>query len=81
MIGAHFNAGAVVTVEEHQVAGGFGSAVAECLAEAHPVPVEFIGVRDLFGQSGTPEELLKHYGMDTTDIKRAALAAIERKAN
>lgn len=60
--------GAIVTVEEHQVAGGMGSAVAECLAENHPVPMKFIGVRDQFGQSGTPEELIRHYGMDENAI-------------
>jgi transketolase len=63
--------GAIVTVEEHQVAGGMGSAVAECLAENHPVPMRFIGVRDQFGQSGTPEELISHYGMDTKSIIKA----------
>ncbi|MEQ1561672.1 MAG: transketolase C-terminal domain-containing protein, partial [Nitrospira sp.] len=55
--------GAVVTVEEHQIAGGLGSAVAETLAQNFPVPVEFVGVHDKFGQSGTPDELLEHYGM------------------
>lgn len=70
---------AVVTVEEHQIAGGMGSAVAECLAQVYPVPIEFVGVRDLFGQSGTQEELIKHYGMDVSDIKKAAERAIERK--
>ncbi len=71
--------GAVVTVEEHQIAGGMGSAVSECLAQTHPAPIEFVGVRDLFGQSGTQEELLKHYNLDVSDIKSAALRAIERK--
>ena len=64
--------GRVVTVEEHQVAGGMGSAIAECLAENYPVPIRFIGVRDKFGQSGKPAELLKEYKLDTTDIIRAA---------
>lgn len=63
--------GAIVTVEEHQVAGGMGSAVAEFLAQNYPVPLEFIGVKDKFGQSGTPEELLRHYGMDKEAIKKA----------
>ena len=62
---------AIVTVEEHQIAGGMGSAVAECLAEYKPVPMRFIGVKNLFGQSGTPEELLKHYGMDKDAIINA----------
>jgi transketolase len=66
-------AGKIITVEEHQVAGGMGSAVAECLVEHYPVPMKFIGVRDQFGQSGTPEELIEHYGMG----KDAILAAID----
>jgi transketolase len=66
--------GRIVTVEEHQIYGGMGSAVAECLAAHHPVPIEFIGVRDRFGQSGTPEELIEHYGMG----KDAIIDAIER---
>jgi transketolase len=61
----------VVTVEEHQIAGGMGSAVAEMLAQRMPVPQRFIGVRDDFGQSGTPEELIAHYGMDTLHIVAA----------
>lgn len=72
-------AGAVVTVEEHQVAGGLGSAVAEVLAAHYPVPIEFIGVHDKFGQSGKPEELLKHYGMDTASIQKAARRVYKRK--
>lgn len=63
--------GAVVTVEEHQVAGGLGSAIAECLAEAYPVPITFIGVRDQFGQSGTPDELMHHYHLDSEAIVEA----------
>ncbi len=64
-------AGKVVTVEEHQVAGGMGSAVAEFLAEEFPVPMRFVGVRDQFGQSGTPDELLEYYGMGVKDIMKA----------
>ena len=63
--------GAIVTVEEHQVAGGMGSAVAEILSVEHPTKMAFIGVQDLFGQSGTPLELIKHYGMDKDSIKVA----------
>ncbi len=70
---------AVVTVEEHQIAGGLGGAVAETLAGNYPVPTEFIGVHDLFGQSGKPEELIKHYKMTTEDIFEAAKKVIERK--
>jgi transketolase len=63
--------GKVVTIEEHQIAGGMGSAVAELLAQNYPVPQEFIGVHDEFGQSGTPEELIEHYGMGVSHIKEA----------
>ena len=60
--------GAIVTVEEHQVAGGLGSAVAEYYSEHNPKKIIRIGVHDQFGQSGEPEELLAHYGMDTKTI-------------
>lgn len=63
---------ALVTVEEHQIHGGLGSAVAEYLSEVHPTRVARIGVRDQFGQSGEPEELIEHYGMDTESIVKAA---------
>jgi transketolase len=71
--------GAIVTVEEHQVHGGMGSAVAECLAKHSPVPIEFIGVQDQFGQSGTPAELIELYGMGVDHIIAAAKKAILRK--
>lgn len=71
--------GAVVTIEEHQIAGGMGSAVAEVLAQHNPVPIEFIGVHDQFGQSGEPDELIEHYGMDVDSIIVAAKKAISRK--
>jgi transketolase len=71
--------GAIVTVEEHQVAGGMGSAVAECLAQHRPVPMEFIGVRDLFGQSGKPDELIELYGMGVSHIKAAVKKVLLRK--
>jgi transketolase len=70
---------AVVTVEEHQVHGGMGSRVAEILARRHPVPIEFVGVEDQFGQSGDPPELIEHYGMGTAAIKEAARRAYARK--
>jgi len=71
--------GAVVTVEEHQIAGGMGSAVAEILSQKHPVPIEFVGVHDVFGQSGEPDELIKHYGMDKDAIVKAVKKVISRK--
>lgn len=73
------DAGAVVTVEEHQVAGGMGGAVAEFLARAYPVAIEFIGVQNQFGQSGTPAELIEHYGMGAGHIKEAVKKVIARK--
>jgi transketolase len=71
--------GAVVTVEEHQVSGGMGSAVSEILSQNHPVPQEFIGVHDRFGQSGAPNELIEHYRMDAPAIAEAARRARSRK--
>ncbi|MBU1159653.1 transketolase family protein, partial [Patescibacteria group bacterium] len=72
-------AGAVVTVEEHQVHGGMGSAVAEALAKNCPVPIEFVGIQDKFGESGQPEELLEKFGMGIKDIKQAVKRVIKRK--
>jgi transketolase len=79
MVEAARACGAVVTVEEHQVHGGMGSAVAETLAAKAPVPIEFIGVHDQFGQSGDPAELIEYYGMGTSAIKAAARRAYARK--
>lgn len=70
---------AVVTVEEHQVAGGLGSAVSEALSQHFPAPQEFIGVRDRFGESGEPDELIEAFGMGVKDIKAAVLRVIKRK--
>jgi transketolase len=72
-------AGAVVTVEEHQVAGGLGSAISEYLSGVHPVPIEFVGVKDRFGQSGTPTELYKEYGLDAPAIMAAVDKVLKRK--
>jgi len=71
--------GAVVTVEEHQVAGGLGGAVAEVLAKNYPVPMEFVGLQDTFGESGPPNELIEKYGMGVKDIKKAVKKVIRRK--
>lgn len=71
--------GAVVTVEEHQVMGGMGSAVAEVLAQNYPVPIEFVGMQNTFGESGQPEELLEKYGMSVVKIKEAVRKTISRK--
>jgi transketolase len=73
--------GALVTAEEAMVTGGLGSAVSEILAEHCPAPLERIGLRDTFGMSGKPPELLKHYGLTPEDIKRAARQVMARKAD
>jgi transketolase len=71
--------GAVVTAEEHSVVGGLGGAVCEALAEGFPVPVERVGLRDVFGQSGTGEELLAHYGLTPAYLVEAAERVLNRK--
>jgi len=63
---------AVITVEEHQITGGLGGAIAELLAKKHPTPMKFIGIKDRFGESGNPEELLKKFGCKATNIIKAA---------
>lgn len=69
----------IVTVEDHQIAGGLGSAIAECLAQNFNVPIEFVGIKDKFGQSGTPLELEKHYEIDTQNIIDKVQKIIKRK--
>ncbi|MGA2822361.1 MAG: transketolase family protein [Bacteroidales bacterium] len=71
IIDAAKETGAIVTAEEHQVNGGFGSAVAEVVAQSYPVPIEFIGMKDSFGESGTPLELMEKYGMTARHISDA----------
>jgi transketolase len=71
--------GAVVTVEEHQVQGGLGGAVAEALARHAPAPIEFVGMQDTFGESGTPNELIEKYGMDVMAIRHAVKKVLRRK--
>lgn len=68
-----------VTCEEHNIIGGLGDSIAQVAAKNCPVPVEFVGTKDTFGESGKPEELLKKYGLDTPDIIAAAEKAIARK--
>ncbi len=70
---------AIVTGEEHQISGGLGSAVAEVLAQKCPVPQEMVAVKDVFGESGTPQELLKKYCLKDVDIAEAARKVIKRK--
>lgn len=71
--------GAVVSVEEHQVAGGLGSAIAEVLSRNYPVLQEYIGVQDRFGESGSPDELIEAFGMGVGSIKEAVKKVISRK--
>jgi transketolase len=71
--------GAVVTAEEGQIAGGLGGAIAELLSDEHPVPVKRIGMRDRFGESGAPNELLEHFGLTAKQIRLAAHAALDIK--
>lgn len=70
---------AIVTVEDHQIAGGMGSTVAECLTQNYIVPIEFVGVKDKFGQSGNPEELEKYYEIDTANIIELVEKVLKRK--
>lgn len=72
-------AGAVVVAEEHMKAGGLGGAVAELLSAECPAPIEFVGMGDVFGESGAANELMDKYGMDVKDIVTAARKAIKRR--
>jgi len=72
--------GAIVTCEEHSVIGGLGSAVAEVMMEHAPAPAERVGILDTFGESGTPDALLKKYKLTAVDIVNAAQRVIRRKA-
>jgi transketolase len=73
------DAGCIVTVEEHQRAGGLGSAIAELTSRMHPVPIEFLGVADRFGESGDPNELVEYFGMGVSHISEAIEKVIKRK--
>lgn len=68
--------GKVITCEEHNIIGGLGSRVAQTLAQHHPCPIHFIGVKDSFGESGTPDQLMTKYGLDTKSIYTAAKAML-----
>ena len=69
----------VVTAEEHNIIGGLGDAIAQVAAKHFPVPIEYVGTKDTFGESGKPTELLKKYGLDIPDIVSAAEKVIGRK--
>jgi transketolase len=71
--------GAMVSAEEHQIMGGVGSAVAEVLARNFPVPQEFVGMPDHFGESGEPNELIAKWGMDSKGIMEAVKKVLKRK--
>jgi transketolase len=71
--------GCVVSAEEHQLNGGLGDAIAHVLAQSYPLPMEFVAVNDTFGESGTPDQLMTKYGLDSINIVEAALGAISRK--
>lgn len=71
--------GAVVSAEEHQRAGGLGSAVAEVLSQHQPTPQEFVAVNDSFGESGTPDQLLAKYGLGISDVVAAIRKVLTRK--
>ncbi len=73
--------GAILTVEEHSIIGGLGSAVAEVVVENSPVPMQFMGVEDRFGQSGTPDELLKAYGLTAENIAIKAKELANKKSS
>lgn len=68
-----------VTAEEHNIIGGLGDAIAQCTSRHFPVPIEYVGTRDTFGESGTPAQLLKKYGLDIPDIVAAAEKVMARK--
>jgi transketolase len=80
IVAAARDCGAIVTVEEHQKHAGMGSRVAEIVAQTYPVPIEFIGVDDRFGQSGDPLELIEFYGMGIDAIVAAVRKVAKRKA-
>jgi transketolase len=71
--------GCAVTAEEHNIIGGLGDAVAQVAARHCPTPIEYVGTNDTFGESGTPAQLLKKYGLDVPDIVAAAKRALARK--
>lgn len=72
--------GAIVVAEEHQIFGGLGSIIAQVLAKNNPTPIEFVGMRDVFGESGEPFELLKKYELDNLGILKASKRVLRRKS-
>lgn len=80
VVAAAKETGAVVMVEEHQVMGGLGGAVAEVLSQQQPTPIEFVGIQNHFGESGNPQELWQAYGLDSVAIILASKKVIKRKS-
>ncbi|HZK44563.1 MAG TPA: transketolase family protein [Syntrophomonadaceae bacterium] len=72
--------GAILTIEEHSIIGGLGGAVCEVVSEHHPIPVIRMGIKDVFGQSGTPNELLQHYNLTTEHIIQKTQDLLKKKA-
>jgi len=68
-----------VTAEEHNIIGGLGDSIAQVAAKHFPIPIEYIGTNDTFGESGKPTDLLKKYGLDTPNIVAAAEKVLSRK--
>ena len=79
IIEATKDCGAIVTVEEHQIFGGFGSAVAEVVVSNNPVPMEFVGIKDTFGESGKPADLIVKYGLKDVNIVESVRKVLKRK--
>jgi transketolase len=80
IINAAAETGAILTVEEHTVYGGMGSAVAEVVVEECPVPMRMIGLRDEFGSSGDPDELFRHFGLSVENMIKEAELLLKRKS-
>ena len=72
--------GAVVVLEEHQLDGGLGEAIARHYAQTNPIPMGFVAMPNVFGESGPPETLMDHFGLGDETILRTALDTIKRKA-
>jgi transketolase len=79
IIKAAYETGAIVTVEEHTLAGGLGSAVAEVVAQTRPVPIKMVGIQNRFGLSGEPEELFEYFGLTPKHIAIAAREVMQMK--
>jgi len=79
ILGSVGKTGCAVTAEEHSIIGGLGSAVAELLSEEYPAPLQRVGTRDMFGESGKPDELFVKYGLTSADIAEAARTSINKK--